>query len=139
MPTTIPLDDLDLGALEAVLTGQPSTASAALAEPLAEALTAQAESCPDCSATEGDLCGPCARLTERAVTQRERPGQPGRAVWHVTTGPATGRGPQLVRHEAGEGRPPAAPPAQPARPAYSPGGRPCHLPHGLPTRGRSPG
>ena len=105
MPTTIPLDDLDLGALEAVLTGQSSTASAALAEPLAEALTAQAESCPDCSATEGDLCGPRARLTERAVTQRERPGQPGRAVRHVTTGPATGRGPQLVRHEAGEGRP----------------------------------
>jgi hypothetical protein len=75
MQATLPLDDLDLGALRAVLAGQPSAASAALELALAEALTAEAEAC-GCPATE-DLCGPCAQLTERAITHRKRAGRLG--------------------------------------------------------------
>ena len=69
MQTTIPPDDLEaLGSI--LITGLPPAAAAALELALAEQLTAEAELC-GCPGEPG-LCGPCAQLTGRAISHRQR-------------------------------------------------------------------
>ncbi|HEX9353680.1 MAG TPA: hypothetical protein VF933_07670 [Streptosporangiaceae bacterium] len=73
MANSIPLDERDFAALEAVCSASISlhpVASAALAVALAEALTVQAEAC-ECATSPGDLCARCAELSDRAVDYRE--------------------------------------------------------------------
>jgi len=66
---SIPLDERDFAALEAVCSASISlhpVASAALAVALAEALTIQAKACTACPDWPG-LCSECDRLSETRV------------------------------------------------------------------------